>query len=347
MMRKGKRRGGWLNPARLATRIEEMASKIVSFFSSALLYIYNTFRALFSTTYTTTGKYTVLLHSSPLVRYKSPLYVAVSLLTHDVNDSPSVNPSRLKITLVRRGWRAGLFGWSVSSYLGTSLKNGIDVSPEHEEEWGASSGGQDAFEMNEGDGKHGDEVALLPKPILSAKRQTSIEKQHGLPPHKNVATFLVRVPATSGDGYFRLAVDVAGSTTAFSPNFRIFSLSLSSACPRGSSVLPPTIVPELLLRTISTALYSALLALFPVAAILEKVLPKSWARWMMMKLYRSLGMEERTQKLMKNYNVQERLDTAKTQVDQKIPWASAGIRTQFEIQRDEQRGAGGVTYVWK
>lgn len=245
-----------------------------------------------------------------------------------------------------------MFGWKAASYMGISLKNGIDISPEHQEKWGEHSGGDENIELKE-EGDDGEQMTLLPKPTLSSKRQTSIEKQlksttiiHGNNPHETLATCLVRIPASSGDGYFRLAFDIAGQSVAFSPTFRIFSLSLSSACPRGSSVLPPTIVPELILRTLSTALYSALLALFPIAAILEKVLPRSWARWMMMKLYRSLGMEEKTQKLMKNYNVQERLDTAKSQVDKKIPWASAGIRTQFEIQRDQQRGVGGVTYVW-
>ncbi|UZJ56216.1 hypothetical protein CBS101457_005536 [Exobasidium rhododendri] len=332
-----------------------MASKIPNALASTFVYIYNAFRSLFSTTHLTTGKYTVLLHTSPLVRYQSPLYVVISLVTHDVDATTTIDPSSLKITLVRRGWRAGLLGWSAARYLGVSLKNGIDISPEHQEKWGAESGGDDDMEMEHKgqEGKDEDQVALLPKPALSTKRQESIEKQlksttirHGLPPHKVLATCLVRIPAQSGDGYFRLAIDAARQPTAFSPSFRIFSLSLSSACPRGSSLLPPTVVPELLLRTLSTILYSALLALFPVAAILEKVLPRSWARWMMLKLYRSLGMEQKTQKLMKNYNVQERLDVAKTQVDQKIPWASAGIRTQFEIRRDEQRGVGGVTYVW-
>jgi len=329
-----------------------MISKIVNLFGSILFYVYNSLRALFSTTHSTNGKYTVLLHTSPLVRYKSPLYVLVSILTHDVEKDQRVDLGGLKVTLVRRGWRAGLLGWNAASYLGMSMKNGPDVSPEHQERWGEQSGGEETFEMKE-DEDDQDQVAMLPKPVLSTKRQTSIEKQlksttirHGLPPHKVLATCLVRVPASSGDGYFRLAIDMTGQPVAFSPSFRIFSLSLSSACPRGSSLLPPTVVPELVLRTLSTALYSALLALFPVAAILEKVLPRSWARWMMMKLYRALGMEEKTQNLMKNWNVQERLDTAKTQVDQKIPWANAGIRTKFEIQRDEQRGAGGVTYTW-
>jgi hypothetical protein len=334
-----------------------MAS-FVSIITAAPVYIFSSIRLLFSTTHCSTDKHTVLLHSSPVVRYQSPLYVIISVLSHDVDSNQRLDTSKMKVTMVRRGWRAGVLGWSIARYLGVSLKNGIDVTPEHQEKWGEQGGGEESYEMevekSSRDHDESDEsTAMLPKPALSTKRQTSIEKQlksttitHSLPPHKTLGTALVRIPASSGDGYFRLAIDISGEPTAFSPNFRIFSLSLSSACPGGASLLPPTILPELVLRILSTALYSALLALFPVAAIIEKVLPRSWARWMMTKLYRALGMEEKTQKLMKNYNVQERLDNAKTQVDQKIPWAGAGIRTQFEIQRDEQRGAGGVLYTW-
>lgn len=336
-----------------------MISKLVNLLGSLLAYIYNSFPALFSTTHWSTEKHTVLLHTSPLIRYQSPLYIAISVLTHDVNSNQRSSASQARVTLVRRGWRAGLFGWSAASYMGVKIRNGIDVTPEHQEKWGEQGGGEETYEMqkekndNDQQEESGESAHLLPKPALSSKKQTAIEKQlksttirHGLPPHQNLITSLIRIPASSGDGYFRLAIDIPGQPTAFSPTFRIFSLSLSSACPRGSAILPPTLIPEILLRTISTALYSALLALFPIAAIVEKVLPKSWARWMMTKLYRSLGTEEKTQNLIKNYNVQKRLDTAKTQIDTKIPWASAGVRTRFEIQRDEQRGAGGVTYVW-
>jgi hypothetical protein len=335
-----------------------MAS-VINVLGAVPLYIFHSIRLLFSTTHCSTEKHTVLLHSSPVAKYSSPLYVIISVLSHDVDSNQRADASKMKITLVRRGWRAGVLGWSIARYLGVSLKNGIDVTPEHQERWGEQGGGEEIEMQDEktsGDQDAEEEevrTALLPKPALSSKRQTSIEKQlksttirHSLPPSQTLVTSLVRIPASSGDGYFRLAIDISGQPTAFSPNFRIFSLSLSSACPRGASLLPPTILPELVLRILSTALYSALLALFPVAAIIEKVLPRSWARWMMTRLYRALGMEERTQKMLKNYNVQERLDAAKTQVDQKIPWAGAGIRTQFEIQRDEQRGAGGVMYLW-
>lgn len=338
-----------------------MINKLLNLLGAMLAYIYNTFRALFSTTHWSTKKHTVLLHTSPLVRYQSPLYIAISVLTHDVNSNQRSSASQAKVTLVRRGWRAGLFGWSAASYMGVQMRNGIDVTPEHQEKWGEQGNGEEMYEMqkekddanDEEEDKNGESASLLPKPALSSKKQTAIEKQvksttirHGLPPHQTLVTSLVRIPASSGDGYFRLAIDIPGQPTAFSPTFRIFSLSLSSACPRGSAILPPTLVPEILLRTISTALYSALFALFPVAAIIEKILPRSWARWMMTRLYRTLGMEQKTQNLLKKHNVQERIDTAKTQIDTKIPWASAGVRTQFEIQRDEQRGAGGVTYLW-
>ena len=338
-----------------------MFDKLLNVLSAMLGYVFSNFRALFTTTHSSTERHTVLLHTSPLVRYHSPLYVPITVLSHGAGSGRAgkADAGGVKITLVRRGWRAGLFGWTVAPYLGASIKNGIDVTPEHSGRWGEESGGQDAMDATherdeEEVGREGsDTVALLPTPGLSTKRQTTIDKQvrstavrHGLPQHKVDYTCLVRIPASSGDGYFRLVIDQAGQPAAYSPTFRLFSLSLSSACPRGASVLPPTLAPELLLRALSTALYTALLALFPVAAIVEKVLPRSWARWMMTRLYRSLGMEERTQNLMKDWNVQQRLDTAKTQVDQKIPWAGAGIRTRYEIRRDEQRGRGGITYMW-
>lgn len=323
--------------------------------SSTLSYFLTNFSAIFTSIHLESNdQYTVVLHSSPLIRYKSPLYVIISVVSHD-DGKQKLDSSNVKVTLVQRGWRAGFFGWSLSRYLGVKMRNGVEVTPQHKGKWGEADDGDESYELQEeeeDDSKGQDDVNLLPKPALSSKKQNTIDKQlksstlqQGLSRYKVISTMLVRIPASSGDGYFRFAIDIQGQNTCFSPTFRLYSLSLSSACPRGSSIIPPTLAPELLVRTLSTALYAALLALFPVAAIIEKIMPRSWARWMMTKLYRSLGMEQKTQSLMNDYNVQERIETAKAKVD-RVPFARAGIRTQIEIRRDERRGAGGTFYSY-
>lgn len=93
-------------------------------------------------------------------------------------------------------------------------------------------------------------------------------------------------------------------------------------------------------------LYTFLLGLFPIAAIAEKVLPRGSARKISLWLYRTAGIDRKADRMMQQYNVQERVANAKLSVYQTVPFGSAGIRTEYDLQRDAELGKGGMVY-WR
>lgn len=350
-----------------------MLQRILSFLASLLGYVFGNLSSLVTATHESTPTHTVLLHTSPVVRYRGPqTYLPISVVAHNVDErdlraNTSAVVEGIRITLVRRGWRAGLFGWTAARYLGVRTDGGVEVTPASVKRWDVAHDGAaqadslDDYDSHKLDDEDDPAPLELPTPTVSSKRQTSFDKQlkhlamaHGVPPGHVVSTHLVRLPVSSGDGYFRLCLQVPDSAgggkrrslvTAYSPTFRLFSLSLSSACPRGSSVLPPTIVPELLLRTLSTALLGSLFALSPLALLADKVLPSSVGRWLLRRLYRALGGDEKRAQAMQRWNAGQRWEQLKRLVDSGVPWSGAGIRTAWEIERDEKRQRGGVSFV--
>lgn len=316
-----------------------------------------------------TSDFVVLQHTPRLVVYQgSDTHVAVTLfaIQHAGQRPSALDNSSLDIQLVQRGWRAGLLGWSIAKWLGAKTVKGIDVTPTVSHHW-AALGAPEAGAGSEA----GASVAAAGGHVASSARtsfpERTLEKwsKHAarfaaaqaqahyvdLPGRKPIekllplATYAVRIPARAGDGYFRLSVRSGHGPYAVSPDFRVYSLSLTSASPRGAALLPPTIAPELLLRTLSTMLYTFLLGLFPVAAILEKVLPRGSARKVLSWIYRKAGLERKADELMQQYNVQDRVDHARVSVLETVPFASAGIRTEHDLQKDEGLGRGGVSYV--
>lgn len=344
-----------------------MLQRIFSLLVSVLSYVFGNLSSLVTATHESTQTHTILLHTSPIIRYRGPqTYVPVSVLAHNVSDDDDGNGDKIvegiRVMLVRRGWRAGMFGWTVAQYLGARAEAGIEVTPARIKHWDVAHDGSaqvdslDEYDAHKLDKEEDPAPLELPTPTVSSKRQVSFDKQlkhltvsHGVPPGRVVSTHLIRLPVSSGDGYFRLCLKIPGRrrkvATAFSPTFRLFSLSLSSACPRGSSVLPPTIVPELVLRTISTALLGSLFAISPLALLADKILPSSWGRWLLRKMYRSLGGDEKKAQAMQRLNMAQRWEQMKTLIDQGVPWSGAGIRTAWEIERDEKRQRGGVSLV--
>lgn len=290
-----------------------------------LSYIFHMLAALVSPSTELTGPYTVHLHGSPLILYRgghSYVHLTVS--------GPNVANADLKAALVRRGWRAGFVGWSGAKYLGAT-DSGKDVTPATRKAWSASNDSDEPPRIAPKKRQQID-AAIDSTGVESAKRQ-----EH--------STMSIRLPASEGDGYFRVVLvkGGAGKEKIYSPTFRLYSLSLSSACPRGSSILPPTLVPELLLRTISTILYAALLALSPLG-FLAKYMPRGITRWIGGKVYRAAGGDAKRDAAFNKYGVQEKLDSAKSQVA-KVPWASAGVRTSWDRKKDEELGVGGVRWT--
>ncbi|TKY84575.1 hypothetical protein EX895_006477 [Sporisorium graminicola] len=167
-----------------------------------------------------------------------------------------------------------------------------------------------------------------------------------------LGTFKCRIPVSTGDGYFRLYVTFPSPTASRStlgigsPTFRLFSFSLTSASPRGAALLPiPVIVPELALRSVSIALTTLVYGLFPVAAIIDKILPRWMSRRFINWVYTRVGAKGKTEQLKEKYQVDRKVEQAREQV-KRVPFASAGIRTEWDLERDAKRGRGGWAYHW-
>ncbi len=301
------------------------------------------------------ANYLCILHSSYLVLYHgSDTHVPVTVLEYSQDKKKSSGSGRdagVKVYLVRKGWRAGLLGWSAAKWLGAKTVKGLDVTPV------AEHGRPDSRSTLEGASAHeGKAPTSFPDKQLEKydkQVQDFVRKANKLDDKSDgqlgtsvrpLATHIVRIPAVADDGYFRLVIQHADGSIATSPDFRIYSFSLSSACPRGASILPPRIPFEMLLRIVSTALNTALLALFPVAAILNKILPNKFVRKFLAWAYRKAGVDARKQKLLERYNVDDKVQKARTGFFETVPFASAGIRTDFDVQKDEEYGVGGVTY---
>ena len=318
---------------------------------------------VFGTHTATTPTHLTILHSAHLIFYQgSDTYVPLTVLkrVHGKGKQSSArSEGGVEATLVRRGWRAGFFGWAVAKYLGAKTVKGIDVTPVTEHGRansqsaldGASGGSQVKIRTSFSERKL-ESYEKESKRFIADYQQTqaSAEEASGSNGSKEqlvpVATHFVRIPAKAQDGYFRVVLRYPDGAMAISPDFRIYSFSLSSACPRGAALFPPTIAPELVIRAVSTALYTLLLGLFPVASILQKVLPKKWSRSMMQWAYHKVGADEKAEKMMQKYQVQEKLSTAKTGVLETVPFSGAGIRTDYDLAKDEEYGRGGVTY-WR
>ncbi|KAK0551394.1 hypothetical protein OC861_005784 [Tilletia horrida] len=322
-----------------------MANPIISLLSSVLYllkFLIATLTGVFASSTNSSKHLTAHVHTGRIVVYRGPsTYIPVSVLS----DRTTSNLDDVQITLIQRGWIAGLFGWTVAKFLGNISDRGIDVTPESTKPWdSSSSAGQQASTQEQ------EEVSTsLSAPTLSSKQRLTIHKEldkliaSSDIPHKNkLSTLQIRIPVHSGDGYFRIKIK-AKNNVVYTPTFRILSISLHSASIKGSSILPPTIVPELFIRTLSVAATTALWGLFPIAALLEKVLPAKWSRKMLGWLYKKLGMEKRQQDFMDKHG--QKVVQAKRKTMETIPFASLGVRTDLELEKDAKVGRGGVAYV--
>lgn len=290
------------------------------------------------------------------------------------------------VQLVQKGWIAGVVGWNAAGAMGVATKKGWNVTPAGNAGWKdtqAESGsvsaqhqededygekpqrhGQEEYEMQKL-GRSSTSSDDVPKETrhIALKRKEKIDKQiraqsstistSDSSSTRVLGTYKCRIPVETGDGYFRFFVTLPSPTGLNrnqigipSPTFRLFSLSLTSASPRGAALLPiPVIVPELALRTVSIALTGVLYGLFPVATIIDKLLPRWMSRRFINWIYTRVGFKNKTEQLKDKYQVDQKVEQAKEQV-KKVPFASAGIRTAWDHERDAQRGRGGWAYHW-
>ncbi|CBQ73908.1 conserved hypothetical protein [Sporisorium reilianum SRZ2] len=288
------------------------------------------------------------------------------------------------VQLVQKGWIAGAVGWNAAGYLGVGTKTGWDVTPvgraawadaqaeaqglsarqQEDEDWGEKPhrASADEYEMQPLT-KTSSQPELKETRHIALKRKEKIDKQiraqsstvadtAATSATRVLGTFKCRIPVSTGDGYFRLYATfpspLASRTTIGigSPTFRLFSLSLTSASPRGAALLPiPVIVPELALRLVSIALTTLVYGLFPVAAIIDKLLPRWMSRRFVNWIYARVGAKGKAEQLKQRYGVDRRVEQAREQV-KRVPFASAGIRTEWDLERDAKRGRGGWAYHW-
>ncbi|KAJ7696211.1 hypothetical protein B0H17DRAFT_1053931 [Mycena rosella] len=166
--------------------------------------------------------------------------------------------------------------------------------------------------------------------------------------HRALETDFVHIPVSAGDGYFRLIVKTAGGRVlAETASFRVGSLSLSSAHPRGASLV--TVVPELVLKSgsvaASTAAWASFYAAFPFLKVAQ-MLPgtHSWGNWALNRAYKLAGGEQTAAELKERYRVEERRMRAEESVYRTVPFGSVGVRTAYDLEEDAKMGKGGVYF---
>lgn len=285
-----------------------------------------TFHALndSSPCYVPGSPYSTIRHTRPWVYYQGvSTMVPISIL----GSKPL--PQDRKITLQKRGWRTGLFGWTVGSWLGGTWNKEVDVTPQHRGNWAS-------------------DVTGKRKSQYDKEAQEFLESITAPKDHRVLETDLIHIPVASGDGYFRFLIYASPSShtpIASTASFRIGSLSFSSAQPRGASII--TIIPELVLRTGSavgwTAAWASFYAAFPLLKAAE-MLPGTWGNSMYRRAYRLAGGDAYTNDLKERYRLEERAQSAQESVYRNVPFGAAGVRTLYDLEEDARRGHGGVSY---
>ncbi|KAJ7479567.1 hypothetical protein FB451DRAFT_1171673 [Mycena latifolia] len=113
----------------------------------------------------------------------------------------------------------------------------------------------------------------------------------------------VHVPAAAGNRYFRLLVKSSkGQVLAATAFFRVGSLSLSSADPRGASVV--MLVPELALKNAAVTVYTAAWASFYAALPFLNA-----GMWALNRAYKLAGGDQTAAELKEKYHIEKHRGT--------------------------------------
>ncbi|KAJ7022392.1 hypothetical protein C8F04DRAFT_1402370 [Mycena alexandri] len=301
------------------------SSKVVQIGRAAGSAAVSTFHALNDAEpcYTPGARYSTVRHTRPWVYYQgTSTVVPISIL-----GSASL-PADRTISLQRRGWRTGLLGWTIGGWVGGTLGKELDVTP-------ASSG-------------HWQTLDTKKKSTYDKEIREFLESTSGPKDHRVLETDFVHIPVSAGDGYFRLLIKKgSGTVIASTASFRIGSLSLSSAHPRGASVV--TLVPEIILKsasvTTNTAVWASFYAAFPFLKVAQ-MLPgtSTWGNYALNRAYKLAGGEQTTAELKERYKVEERRMRAEETVYRNVPFGSVGVRTAYDIQEDARKGKGGIYF---
>ncbi|KAF5378114.1 hypothetical protein D9615_007512 [Tricholomella constricta] len=270
--------------------------------------------------------YSSIRHTRPWIYYQGiSTLVPISILGR------VPLPESRRFSLQQRGWRTGLLGWTVGSWLGGTIGKETDVTPETYESW------EEGVEAQRRE-QYDQEIKQFLESPLAAKD------------HKVLESDMIHIPVASGDGYFRILV--YPSAASYSPiastaSFRVGSLSFSSAHPRGASIV--TLLPELALKSGSVVAYTGAWATFYAAFPFLKVaqlMPgtSTWGTWALDQAYKLAGGEETTAQLKEKYQVGERRQKAEESVYRNVPFGSVGVRTAYDLEDDARRGKGGTAF---
>lgn len=301
--------------------MSEQTSGLTSIFSKTFHYFQTYWSA---SQINVTGKFSTLRHSAPLVYYAG-VHTTVAFTIFGEKQLPQER----RIFLQRRGWRTGLFGWTIGSLMGGSKLPGIEVTP---------------------DSKSASISADVRKGIEDFHRHvTSAEAKKQVP----LQTDRVHIPVKSGDGYFRLRVTSEDSydTIATTCVFRVASASMSSASPRGADIV--TLPLELAFKTAQvasvTAAYTALFTALPFLKIAQ-LMPGTWQKRAINNLWGWADGEQKKDDIMQRYDVDQKLQTVQgwgRNIDSSLPWSRAGVRRREHLQEDAKMGRGGDFYNHK
>ncbi|KAF9003389.1 hypothetical protein BDQ17DRAFT_1356131 [Cyathus striatus] len=271
--------------------------------------------------------YSTIRHTRPWVYYRG-LYTLVPI---SILGTKILPPHRL--TLQKRGWRTGLLGWTMGSWIGGTVGKEVDVTPDTVLPWNGDYNGKEGKVEGKKKRQYASEIATL--------------APEG---HKVLETDIIHIPVSSGDGYFRILVYPSNSHTpiASTSTFRVGSLSLASACPRGAS--PITLLPEFALKSASLSgsalAWGTFYTFFPFLKIAEMVPgTHSWGSWALRRAYELAGGDEKVEEAKERLKVEERRREIEKGVYRNVPFGSMGVRTVYDLEEDEKRGKGGVMFT--
>ncbi|KAG6914011.1 hypothetical protein DXG01_002929 [Tephrocybe rancida] len=288
----------------------------------------STFRALNDAQpcYISGSSYSTMRHTRPWIYYQG---TSTSLPVTILGSKPL--PSDRRIRLQQRGWRTGLLGWTIGGWIGGTIGKETDVTPQSMGNWEEDIDSKRRKQYDK-EIKQFLELAIAPKD------------------HRVLESDIIHIPVASGDGYFRLLVYPSAESRfpiASTATFRVGSLSLSSAHPRGASIV--TLLPELSFKSASVVAHTGAWTCFYTSLPFLKVaqmIPgtSTWGTWAMQRAYKLAGGEETAAQLKARYRFEERRNKAEESIYRNVPFGSVGVRTAYDLEDDARQGKGGVCF---
>ncbi len=305
-------------------------------------------------------------HSSPFIFYSRfttniPITI-LSLQNHQL-------PIDRRIWLQRRGWRCGLLGWKVGGWLGGARNLGIEITPvsmhtstttpsttlidntdthtthadTRVDELVKVVGSKEGLSRKESLRIQADiqsAIISLASTPTSTSTSTSTTPSHTATHNvKVIETSICHIPASSNDGYFRILITEAKSSTylASTPTFRISSSS-DSGSPRGANVfqVPLECISWLGIKILRVSVWGGVYASFPFLRLISFVPGGGGGGGVVGRVW---GAAAR----LTGVDVKSRIEGVQNVVEERVPWSALGVRRAIDVQRDMEMGRRGYT----